>query len=358
MKKSWKRTVLVLLPFAALLVLLLVDPNTADIGSALEQISPLWLLGAVACILLYYLCDTGMYYLACRSMRIPQKFIPSIVTTMIGFFYSALTPFSTGGQPMQVLQMRKRGITVGTATSVLAVKFLGWQLAITLLGVMGFLFIPQGLKPSSAGMTVMFWVGFCVYLFSVVLALFVFFKPEGVYHFGKRVLNFIGKWRVMQKKDRLARAQKKWETIIQDFAQAATFAKQHVFSMLFIMLLSLLSAVSYMSVTYFIYRGFGLAEHPLWHVVLMQAFLYIAVSFVPLPGASIASEGGFYVVFSQLFTPAARFPAALLWRLLTYYFALALGGIFVMIDGASDPEKQRKKKEIQEPKRGENAATQ
>lgn len=342
-KKLWKKFLLVLLPIAALAAIAILDPHTADIGKVLEEISPLWFLAAAGSMLLYYFMDAVMYILACHYMEAPQTMGESILTTMVGFFYSALTPFASGGQPMQVLQMRNRGIKVGTATSVLILKFLAWQLTITLLGIIGFFVLSGDILRNTVSILLMYIVGFLAFLGSVALAALAFLKPDWVYRTGTTLLNFLERHKLLKKEERIERAHASWARIITDYQMAVQFSLKHRWGMCCIFGVAVLEAVAYMAVTYFIYLGMGFSGHSFFYIVLLQGLLYICVSFVPLPGASIASEGGFYLVFSELFTPAARFPAVLIWRLITYYSALGLGLFAVVIDGLRSSKLQVEK---------------
>ena len=71
------------------------------------------------------------------------------------------------------------------------------------------------------------------------------------------------------------------------------------------------------AITYFIYRACGLSSYTALDIVSLQAILYLTVAYVPLPGASIASEGGFMLVFGTIFGTWA-FAGMVLWRALTY----------------------------------------
>ncbi|MDR1620052.1 MAG: flippase-like domain-containing protein [Clostridiales bacterium] len=336
-KANWKKLLLVLLPLVILGVMAIVDPNVKDIGQILTQIDSCWFWAAIGSMLLFYFFDTCMYMVAARYMRAPQSFGNALLTTMLGFFYSALTPFSFGGQPMQVLQMRQRGITVGCATSMLVLKFLGWQLVITLFGVAGFVFLRNDILQSHVSVFVMFALGFVFYALTVIVSLLAFLKPGGLFKIGDSVLHFLEKIRFLKNKERILRLHTIWARTIGDYRDGVQFLLKNPTGMFFVFLFAALEALAYMSITYFLYRGLGFHTRSMAHVVLLQSLLYISTSFVPLPGASFASEGGFYLVFSQLFTPAARFPALLIWRALTYYSALLLGLVAVIVDGMRNP---------------------
>lgn len=62
----------------------------------------------------------------------------------------------------------------------------------------------------------------------------------------------------------------------------------------------------------------------------MQSLLYMAVSFLPVPGTAGVAEGGFYLLFKVIFSNQVIY-ATLLWRLLVYYLGLLLGGILVVL---------------------------
>ena len=86
-----------------------------------------------------------------------------------------------------------------------------------------------------------------------------------------------------------------------------------------------------MSVAYCTYRGFGLRGVPFWQVTGTQVLLYIGASCFPMPGASGASEGTFYLAFSPLFGSYLT-TAMLIWRLASYYLTIVLGYIAVVAE--------------------------
>ena len=86
-----------------------------------------------------------------------------------------------------------------------------------------------------------------------------------------------------------------------------------------------------MSVAYCTYRGFGLRGVPFWQVTGTQVLLYIGASCFPMPGASGASEGTFYLAFSPLFGDYLT-TAMLIWRLASYYLTIVLGYIAVVAE--------------------------
>ncbi len=335
MKKKgyWKKILPVLLPLAVLALMAVLDPNTRDLAGVMDDIDPWWFLAALGSMALYYIFDTTMFQLAAKYMNLKHTFGESLLTTMYGLFYSSITPLQAGGQPMQVVQLKKWGVPVGLSTSVLVLKFLAFQFSITLLGTLGFVFLGRDVLQGGVTMLIFYITGYLFYLGTVVLCFLALRKTEWLFLMGQKFINFLAKKRILKKQEKIDSVHAAWDRTIGDYGQAAKFALGERLGMFYIWLAGMGTAISYMAVTYFLYRGMGYSEYELWYVVLLQCLLYIAVSFLPVPGGSVASEGGFYLVFSKLFVGASRFPAVLLWRGITYYLTLLLGIVAVMVEG-------------------------
>lgn len=254
-KKQWLSIGLLTLGAAALAIFAAATLDAGDVRASLEALMPGWTAAIVGCMLLYYLCDALKYRLITRAFGCAQPLADSIDVSMIGFFYSAVTPAAAGGQPFQVLHMHRRGIPTGTATSVICTVYSLWNIALVSLGIVGMCLCGGKLAAQSAA-----WIP--------VLALGLFV------HAG-------------------------------------------------------LQCTAYMSVAYCTYRGFGLRGVPFWQVTGTQVLLYIGASCFPMPGASGASEGTFYLAFSPLFGDYLT-TAMLIWRLASYYLTIVLGYIAVV----------------------------
>lgn len=244
-KKQWLSIGLLTLGAAALAIFAAATLDAGDVRASLEALMPGWTAAIVGCMLLYYLCDALKYRLITRAFGCAQPLADSIDVSMIGFFYSAVTPAAAGGQPFQVLHMHRRGIPTGTATSVICTVYSLWNIALVSLGI----------------------VGMCLC--------------------GGKLAGALA--------------------------------------------LALLQCTAYMSVAYCTYRGFGLRGVPFWQVTGTQVLLYIGASCFPMPGASGASEGTFYLAFSPLFGDYLT-TAMLIWRLASYYLTIVLGYIAVVAE--------------------------
>ena len=323
---------MVLLSIAVIGFFLLFDEDVQHIDEMLSAMSPWWLVGALGCVAVYCLGETVMYQLACRYMQCNERFSDSVINTMLGLFYNALTPLASGGQPFQVIQMHERGISVGTATSVMMVKFLAWHIALSTVGLTGFFLFGDAKLAIGGGMKVLFCVGYLVHLCCAAAGILLMFKPDFVHRIGRGLIGFVSRVFFERNAGLAERVAAGWEHFVGEYGAAMAYVRAHRRGMIWILAVALVEVTGYLSVTYFIYRGLGFCEFGYPALLALQAMLSMSVAFIPLPGASGASEGGFYLLFSGVFGDA-RLAGMLLWRTLTYYLIILLGLGTVLVDG-------------------------
>lgn len=336
-----KRVLVVILGLAVIAGFILFDKDVQMIDEVLRQMIPIWLIGGVICVFIYYWGETHMYMVACRAIGLKEKWYEGLITSMLGLFYSALTPLASGGQPFQIVQMKGRGISVGASTCVLMVKFLAWHVSLSLFALVSVIFKGKVLLEHSTTVFVLFIIGLLIHFFAASMGILLTIKPALVHRMGTSVIRFGGKLFNKKKPERTEHWQEKFDEFIDDYKQATGFALEHKLKMARIILTAMIEIVAYMATTYFVYRGLGFSTVGFWEMTCLQAMLSVSVAFIPLPGASIASEGGFYAIFTKYFG-GSRLVGMLIWRALTYYMTILIGLVIVIIDGLRVKNKDRR----------------
>lgn len=110
-----------------LLIFLFANNGIENLRQLIPQIQGVWLLAALSTAVLTMLLEGLTLHLFCRHLYSKWTYGRSFSVGMTGLLYSAITPFSTGGQPMQIYAMRKMGMDTGKAGSIIAMKTLSYQ---------------------------------------------------------------------------------------------------------------------------------------------------------------------------------------------------------------------------------------
>lgn len=317
--------------FAAVVYFAFQSGDVTQIGQALHAVNPWWLLGALGCFVLHAFFEGAIVHVFFRFQHVNARLGSSILVGLIGMYYSAITPAATGGQPMQVYAFKKRGVPPGIASSALAVKFFCWQSALLLMGGLLWAIFPEVVANTLKQGVWFLGVGFFANGVAVVLVILLAVSRNVVRAILIFMVKLAHKARIV--KD-VAQTSSKWDAALMDFHASVDLLTGHPFQFLVLFLMSALQVTALMSAVYFVYRGFGLSQAPYIHLFTIQLMLHIAASFTPLPGASGAQEGGFYLFFGNFFPSDIIFAALLVWRFVTYYASILAGFAAVLMDGA------------------------
>ena len=316
--------------------------DIGDAWTALRSADPKWILAAIGSWCVFMTFEGMGLHVFFHQQKIKVKFGLSMLVALIGSFYSSVTPAATGGQPMQVLALKKRGIPAGISSSGLAVKFFTFQTALLTLG--GLLWI---LNPGIVQMCIdqakwIVFAGFLLNGLSVVAVILLAINKNIVRGIITLVIRAAKALHLVKDVSRLT---SKADAAISDFHASVDYLTHHPIRLFYLYLLSCLQVLGLMSIAYCVYRALGLSQYTYFDILTLQFLLYIAASFTPLPGASGAQEGGFYIFFQQVFPADKLVGALLLWRFFTYYFTLIVGLSAVIIDSAWSMRHASAKKE-------------
>lgn len=345
-----KRGMLLNIGFIVLTLLLMLylvskagDPQL--ILTAFTTINPWWLAGAVGCFATHVLLEGLIFRVFFYFQKVPITWGSCNLVGLIGMYYSSITPAATGGQPMQAFAFKKRGVPSGIGYSSLAVKFFCWQCALLLIGAAlwilkgsyihmllgrGVWLVALGFFFNSLMVSIVILLAINRNLVRVIIIFFV--------NLGYRL-------RLIKNRERTS---SRLDAALTDFHSSVEILTKKPKQFLVLFMISMVQVTALMSVLYFIYRGFSLTSHSYVQVLAVQFLLYITASFTPLPGASGAQEGGFYLFFRSFFPDVSLFAALLIWRFVTYYLFIIVGFFAVFIDQTLTLRRNRKKRLAEE----------
>ena len=327
--RHWMVILGMTLSIATIVTFFVLTDGVATLQQIYRSLQYPWLLLAFAFVAAQWVFDAaGLQVLLCQHQP-KRRFFPTFVTTMVGVLYSALTPSATGGQPMQIISLTKQGVDTGTATSVILLKTVLYQIAITLYALaMVVLELPFfQVQVSSFSFIVLFALAVSV-LFIASLLLFII-NQKLTRKLGHGLVRLLHRLKLCRDEQRL---HDKLDAQFEQFFISAKTLGGSWKRCAGVVLLTVLQLTCYFVVPYCLYRSFGLQGVSVVRLIAATTFVYFASMFVPVPGASGGAEGSFYLFFAPFFPAGAVAPAMLLWRLITYYGAIIVGVVFSTMD--------------------------
>ena len=130
--------VLIAIIFIALTIYMISVDGIDNIVNVLTHVNYSWVIAGFVCLLIQWLSESYALHLPIKRMYPNQKFSNSFKVNMIGQLFNNLTPFSTGGQPMQAYELNKTGKCVSDSLSAMAIKFVVAQSSLLLFSFLLF----------------------------------------------------------------------------------------------------------------------------------------------------------------------------------------------------------------------------
>lgn len=322
-----KRTIKNLIIFVLLIILtfyiILKDQDITEIAKVLQSVKLEYVLIAIIAMLIYFFLETVNMGRTLKTLNEKSSFMQNLKYVLIGFFFSAITPAASGGQPMQIYYMHKNGISVANSTLSLLINLCSFQI-ITISFAMISLFFNH--KYLTTGLVWLFIIGVTLNSIALALLLIGIFSKKLSAWLVKIAVKILSFFKIKNIEDK----QEKLEKELFKYQGSAAYIKQNRIVMLKTILTTFIQILFYYSIPFWVYCAFGFGEYNIIQIISLQAILYATVSGIPLPGAVGVSEGGFLGIFKNVFTTSTLNSAMILNRGISFYLFVLISAILVI----------------------------
>lgn len=319
--------IMILIVLATLWVVLK-DGGAGQVWAAMAFAKWRWL--ALGCLLmgLYVGVEGLQIKIALGAMGLDAKYRHCCQYAASGFYFSSITPSSSGGQPAEVFYMARRGIPVAYGTLTMLLFTIFYQITVVFFGVGAWLFAPNAVLSLGVGWSVLLGYGLTVMVILTLgmVALLIWPRPmEGLCRW---LLRLGHKFHII--KD-LEKADEGLTHQMEEYAKGAEVIRTHPMLSVKLLLASALQQGLKFVIPWTVYMALGLSGHSLVEILCAQALVNLAVGCLPIPGAVGASEGAFLAAFHYIFTPYYTTSAMLLSRGISFYLPLVVTGVIVAV---------------------------
>lgn len=327
--KHIKRNSIILFLITFLVLILVLKDNFASTLSVFGRMDFFFIALAFGLYFLYIFFQALVNYL-----RVHQKekfrLKDAVEHAMITQFFNGITPFSSGGQPMEIYMLREHGIRTTRATNIIMQNFIVYQLALVIFGIFAVCYnAATGILQNNALLKNLIVLGFAI---NTIVAIFLLFLAlsKKITHFVMRIVIHISSKLKFVKDKEAAKA--KWEERLTDFHQYTKEISKRKKFFVGGILLNLLALACYYAIPFVLtYSLHDFTSLTLINSLVASAYVLIIGAFVPIPGATGGIEYGFLQMFAN-FLPTSELNAIMIvWRFITYYFGMIIGAIMFNI---------------------------
>lgn len=325
-----------LIIFIVLIVLtfyiILKDQNIAEIFNILSGVKIEFIAIAIICMCFYMTCEAVNIGRTLKALNEKSTFLRNIKYALIGFFFSSITPAASGGQPMQIYYMYKDKISVANSTLALLINLTCVQIVTISVALISLFFNYEYLNGALIGF---FILGIALNSTALALLLISIFSKRMT----KGLINIAIKILKIFKIKNIESKQEKLENELLKYQGSATYIKNNKLLILKALITTYVQYITYYSISYWVYRSFGLTEHNIFEITSIQSVVYATVSGIPSPGAVGVSEGAFIEIFKSIYSKTMLNGAMILNRGVNFYLFVILSCIVVCINAIKDRTK-------------------
>jgi len=311
-------------------ILILVLTFKEDTLANLQRMQPLYFLLAFVLLLIYYYFDALRLRIIGKALSYDIPISTGIDIVVSGIFLAAITPFQTGGLPIQLYCLKKRNIPYGQGTLILFMR--GVFAIIFHLFALPFIFVMYASlfeNPVIKGLMKYLMI---IYPLALLLMLFAIFVPAKLVSF----LKYIEKKIFRKKKEENSKMLKGilWleEEIVTFNSGLRLFFTKRKSYFFVSLLITFVSYVFFFSIASAILYGLGIRIADPLEIANLQFLHNFLVYFMPTPGASGIAETLFAVIFSSVKEIPKNILGiyAIIWRFFTFSLGAAIGGFLTL----------------------------
>lgn len=320
-----------------------------------------------------YLLEGLIIFIFSRLYTRKYKYHQGLATSMVGAFYSAVTPGASGGQVMQVYTMKKQGVETSNAASIMIMSFIVYQIVLIIMGVFSLLFSAGELISTIGTFSIVFGnttinipaipltiAGFLLNLI-VIAGLFLMSYSHKfhnfIMHYG---IDLLAKIRILKHPEK---TRENLRIQVENFKIELRRLLSNIPVLLLVAICFALILIIKFSIPFFagialdgygyrtnidgtlvvqaitdadgVITGYapvlstgGIDFRSFWQSVFLSSYHQMATGLIPLPGSAGVSEYFFNIMFANYFSsPQVTSAAQIIWRFSTFHVVVLIAGI-------------------------------
>lgn len=323
--KDLKKNTIILILITFLVMFLVLRKDFSNIVDLLLKMDLKFILVA---FLLFFISIFLRGYITYKTVNNKEKFslIEAIRHNVITQFFNGITPFSTGGQPMEIYMLTRHGISANKGTMIILQNFIFYQVALVLFGIMAVSYNYMfHIFPKVVLLRKLVLIGFLVNTLVAIGIFLISLSKKFTTGCMKFIVKVLNKLKIVKNKEQV---EENLKERLDEFHESAKVLRKRKFLFIEGVVFNFLSlACLYAIPLLVVYSMHDFTSISLLECLTSSAYVLLVGAFVPIPGASGGIEYSFLAFFGNFLSSSINSAVLLIWRFITYYFGMIIGAI-------------------------------
>lgn len=335
-KKTILNLLFLLLVFALTLYYVFHGEDMGALADYLKQADVRYWIAGTVLVVIFILSESVIIYYMMRSVGQPAILTHCFLYSFVGFFFSAITPSATGGQPAQLYFMKKDRLSISISTLILMVVTITYKAVLVVMGLAVVIFRPPVIMRYLNPVIGWCYLGVALNVFCVAFMMILVFHPT----LAENILVSLIKvfCRITHSKK-----EKRWlqriSGAMEKYRSVADYLRKNKRVIVNVLLITFVQRIIWFFITYLVYLSFSLQGVDAVTITTLQGMISVSVDMLPLPGGMGMSETLFLSIFRPICGKDFVLPVMVVSRGISYYTQLIIsaimtGAAYLTIGGA------------------------
>ena len=322
--------VFVITLFAFVLYFTLKD-NYIAIINTLSKVKIIYLLlGILFVFISKCLVGTTLYYLSKKEKK-DTSLKKMIHIALIYPFFAGITPGSLGGESFEIFYLKETGIPYGKSSNITIQKYILYEISLILVNTVAVILnLFTNIVPDTGLVNFALTINFIVNIVMLGFLFLVTYNKKINHFIMNHGLAFLHKVKVV--KD-LEKTQKKLDSYLDNFDDGVDKLRSDKNLFIKLIGISILSLVFFILAAHPIARSLNINDISIINLFILATYVKMISLLIVTPGNSGAAEYSFIYLFTGLLFEEDIMAYMLIWRFVTYYIPLIVGGILAITWG-------------------------
>lgn len=336
----------------ATIIILFTKYDIRDIFKTLADLDIKYIIIGILLMFVYILFEGIAMKLILRAMGEKVSVWDNFVYSAIDYYFCAVTPSATGGQPMVAYYMKKDKIPLTKTTIVLLINTALFKIVLMVLSIIALIACPEyvGSRPL---IIVLFVLGFAINIFLVIMCFLGAFNRRGVEKLGNWLIIKLRKFKIVKKP---LGARRTLRVKMDEYQEGGRLILKHKGLMALALGANFIQRISMFAMSFCVYLAFIpvlKAANPDFiplgfiNLFAIQVIIALSVDSLPLPGGVGISEWLYLFLFTFIYGTEVMIASAMMvTRAVSFYIPLIVTMIIFIGKHISVILKSRKREAL------------
>lgn len=282
-----------------------------------------WVAGIIL-VVLFILGESVIIYYMMRSLGEPVILKHCFLYSFVGFFFSAITPSATGGQPAQLYFMKRDKLSLSISTLVLMVVTITYKAVLVVIGLLVVIVRPHMIMTYLSPVIGWCYLGVALNVFCVAFMMLLVFHPTMAENILVTLVQAFCKITHSGKREKWLQ---KISGAMERYRMAADYFRKNKKVIVNVFLITFVQRTIWFFITYLVCLSFSLRSVEPITITTLQGMISVSVDMLPLPGGMGMSETLFLSIFRPVCGEKLVLPVMVVSRGISYYTQLILSAI-------------------------------